>query len=71
MKSACAREHPKLPDCQTQCCQHHVTPGCKDSRIEKCVCDTFEGKSCCEDKWDEICVTMVDTLDCGTCIDEP
>jgi hypothetical protein len=47
------------------CCEDNGTPGCSDKTIQSCVC--LEDIACCTETWDSICVTQVETLDCGDC----
>ena len=55
--------------CKGSCCEAHDTGGCDDPAIEACVC--VEGgtgdPSCCNEKWDWVCVQFVELLSCGTC----
>ncbi|MHC4140315.1 MAG: choice-of-anchor Q domain-containing protein [Planctomycetota bacterium] len=51
----------------TSCCVSHGGLGCDDSGCEVLVCDVLP--SCCDEAWDEVCVTLALDL-CGTlCID--
>ena len=55
--------------CTGDCCEpQQDSPWCDDKSVWECVCkeDTF----CCETNWDDICVTEVDSKDCGTCEEE-
>ena len=50
---------------ENSCCETSETPGCNDYEIESCVCE--KNPWCCEMKWDDICVQMVENLECGDC----
>jgi hypothetical protein len=47
------------------CCEPHDTPSCDDATVAECVCaqDPF----CCAGTWDQLCVSEVESLGCGTC----
>ncbi|MEZ4227340.1 MAG: hypothetical protein R3B13_40760 [Polyangiaceae bacterium] len=47
------------------CCMVNPTPFCIDPKIASCVCasDPF----CCQQNWDDICVSEVTSLGCGKC----
>jgi hypothetical protein len=48
------------------CCAPSTMPGCAaDPEIEACVCaaDPF----CCDEQWDNLCVSDVQTVGCGDC----
>ncbi len=47
------------------CCVTSDKPGCKDPAIVACVCAA--DKFCCNNKWDSLCVSKVNTAKCGTC----
>lgn len=51
--------------CTNDCCVAAPTPGCVDSAWVECVCavDTF----CCDTAWDQLCVTEITALGCGSC----
>ncbi len=50
----------------TNCCEFGHGSGCEDAPTESCVCaiDSF----CCDVDWDSVCVDLVDSSGCGTCI---
>ncbi|HET6583000.1 MAG TPA: hypothetical protein VFG69_06130 [Nannocystaceae bacterium] len=50
---------------EPSCCETATGPGCGDADVEACVCaaDPY----CCATAWDSLCVTEVESLDCGTC----
>ncbi|MDC0723630.1 hypothetical protein [Nannocystis bainbridge] len=54
---------------QDLCCEPLDTPSCEDPAISACVCaqDPF----CCNVEWDELCVSEVETLGCGMCVEPP
>jgi hypothetical protein len=65
---------PTKPTCNAQgkcvgkgpCCQNDSgAAGCLDPAIEACVC--AEDPFCCNQNWDEECVTQITALSCGTC----
>lgn len=50
------------------CCSTHQDAGCAPNwsrEVESCVCalDSY----CCNNAWDSLCVSEVDTFGCGTC----
>ncbi len=47
------------------CCEAHGGLGCADQGVEACVCEIAPG--CCEGAWDEVCVGLVEFLECGLC----
>lgn len=47
------------------CCEAHSGPGCTDPEIATCVCQVAPW--CCEQEWDEGCVDLVWSEDCGSC----
>jgi hypothetical protein len=47
------------------CCTANDAPGCADSLVAECVCDS--DPFCCYVKWDELCTDAVEALDCGGC----
>lgn len=48
------------------CCQPNTMPGCAaDPEIEACVCAT--DPFCCDEQWDNLCVSEVQTVGCGDC----
>ena len=47
------------------CCFLSPNPGCRDERVEDCVCDVDWW--CCSVNWDWICVGEVESEGCGTC----
>jgi len=67
--SLCVGEVESL-DCGTcegadSCCEAHATSGCEDTEVEACVC--AEDPYCCATAWDSLCVSEVESLDCGLC----
>lgn len=62
-------EGPPGPMDPGDCCVGHGGLGCADAEIESCVCaqDDF----CCSMKWDDLCVSLVAKLGCGSCGDAP
>eukprot|EP01095_Lingulamoeba_sp_RSL-Kostka_P000465 TRINITY_DN1074_c0_g1_i1.p1 TRINITY_DN1074_c0_g1~~TRINITY_DN1074_c0_g1_i1.p1 ORF type:complete len:566 (-),score=197.66 TRINITY_DN1074_c0_g1_i1:158-1855(-) len=56
-------------DCSTgPCCEPHVTPGCQNRDISRCVC--LQDNTCCSDEWTAECVEAVNDYGCGQCIGE-
>jgi hypothetical protein len=47
------------------CCEIEHGAGCLNPTIQACVCE--DAPSCCEDEWDETCVTLVEQFGCGVC----
>jgi hypothetical protein len=49
-----------------ECCTDNGSiPGCVDAGVETCVCN--QDAYCCETAWDAVCVSEVESFDCGTC----
>jgi hypothetical protein len=48
-----------------ECCAVQPDPGCPSPEIESCVCaqDPF----CCNETWDDLCVSNVDDFGCAMC----
>lgn len=47
------------------CCESSPLPGCEDSSTASCVCDA--DPYCCGNQWDATCVSLVESLGCGSC----
>ena len=47
------------------CCEIEHGAGCTNPTIRACVCE--DAPSCCDDEWDETCVTLVEQFGCGIC----
>ncbi len=47
------------------CCEIEHGAGCTNPTIQACVCE--DAPSCCDDEWDETCVTFVEQFGCGVC----
>lgn len=56
-----------MADCEfgDGCCEVHPTTGCDNAPVETCVCaiDPF----CCDEAWDDLCVSEVESERCGNC----
>jgi hypothetical protein len=46
------------------CCANNITPGCKDTQIEACVCAADD--YCCTTAWDSLCVSIAQSQ-CQSC----
>ena len=60
----CAQDCGQCPG-TGDCCEEHDTPGCNDYSIQYCVCS--KSAYCCNTKWDEGCVDLVEAENCGSC----
>ncbi len=47
------------------CCSVHEGTGCSNADIEACVCG--QDPVCCEQGWDDVCVSEVTSFECGNC----
>ena len=47
------------------CCVAHDGPGCENDTIEACVC--AQDDLCCDQAWDDVCVSEVSSFGCGSC----
>ncbi|MEM6996291.1 MAG: hypothetical protein AAF721_37635 [Myxococcota bacterium] len=47
------------------CCEAQDTPGCFNDTLEVCVCN--EDDFCCDFAWDEFCVDLITSSNCGVC----
>lgn len=47
------------------CCTPSLSPGCSNSTIASCVC--AQDSYCCSYEWDDLCVSEVSQLGCGSC----
>lgn len=51
-----------------ECCHTHDVPGCAPNwsdAVQECVCE--QDSYCCNNRWDSLCVSEVDSLGCGSC----
>ena len=45
------------------CCAASTVPGCNDAAVQDCVCK--QDPRCCSEKWNDVCVALVNGLSCG------
>jgi len=63
---SCANADGSAGNTPGSCCAASTVPGCNDSAVQDCVCK--QDPRCCSEKWNDVCVALVNGLACGkTC----